>query len=210
MKSLERIKSTTFKVLFLVCINVLLFSCGGKTFDNEEELLTFLKDESNGYLYHKNINGYDFTLMYRPTDLLINQELDEDKEKNNVEELKVKYGKLMYFTLNLSKDDKEMLSVTPKNRSEFSSVVNKLVFGLKDYVYLQTKERDTIEMIDYIYPRFYGMGKSTNIMFIYPKDEIYLKSKYISFTIKDLGFYTGDVKFKVDTKKINEEPTISF
>ncbi len=197
-------------ISLLICL-MLLFSCNQKTFDNETDLLDYIKDEANGFTQHKNINGVAFTLMYRPTDLLVNQELGDDEEtKDKIKELKNKYSKYMYFNLSMSQNNQELLSTAPKDRNEFGAMVNELAFGMGDKVHLYTQSKDTLNIIDFIYPRMYGMSRSTTIMFVYPREENKLIEDYLNFTIEDLGLYTGEVKFKIETKKINNEPQLSF
>ncbi len=81
---------------------------------------------------------------------------------------------------------------------------------MRDKVHLFTQSKDTLEMADFIYPRMYGMGRSTTIMFVYPKDKQKLQEDYLNFTIEDLGLYTGEVKFKIETEKIKKEPQLAF
>ena len=150
--------------------------------------------------------------MYRPTDLLVKQELENTGFKHvDVEELRTKYEKYLYFNLSMSKNGKELLSTAPKNRNEFGTMVNQLAFGMQDKVHLFTETRDTIEMADFIYPRMYGMSRATTIMFVYPREEENLaKEMDLTFTIEDLGLFTGDVKFKINTENIKHEPKLSF
>ena len=54
------------------------------------------------------------------------------------------------------------------------------------------------------------MTNSTTILIVYPRDKKYLKENYLNFTIEDLGLYTGEVKFKIDTKPLQNEPQLSF
>jgi len=173
-------------------------------------MLDFIKDETNGYTQHKTINGVDYNLMYRPTDALVNQELGDSINTEKVKLLRKKYNKYMYFNLSMSKSSKELLSSKPKNRSEFGAMVNQLAFNMNEKVHVYTPNKDTLEMVDFVYPRMYGMSRATTIMFVFPRDEKYLKEEYLNFTIQDLGFYTGDVKFKIPTDKLLNEPTISF
>ena len=66
--------------VFLVLIYFMCFySCNNRAFNNEEELVAFIEDESNGYIQHKTVNGVNFSLMYRPTDLLVKQEFGNHK-----------------------------------------------------------------------------------------------------------------------------------
>jgi hypothetical protein len=194
-------------ILFLV---VFISSCSTKTFDTKEELWSYLKDKDNGYLEEKNVNGYNFSLFYKPTDLLVEQELGEDKSKEKIKELREKYQQYMYFTLSMSRDNKELLSTTPNNRQEFGAMVNQLAFGMREKVHLFTQKKDTLTMLDYNYPRMYGMSQSTSMLFVYLKDIKYLNEETLNFTIQDLGTYTGEVKFKLQTDKIRNEPKLKL
>ena len=209
-KSNRKIYSIAVKKGILLFLITIIFGCSAKTFDTKEELWAYLKDVENGYLQQKNINGYDFSLLYKPTDLLVQQELGKDNSKEKLKELREKYQQYIYFTLSMSRDNKELLSTTPKNRNEFGAMVNQLAFGMRDKVHLYTQRKDTLEMLDYNYPRMYGMSQSTSMLFVYPRDKKYLKEDYINFTIQDLGTYIGEVKFKIDLDKIKNEPNIKL
>jgi hypothetical protein len=198
-------KKITILLLFIV-----FYSCSSKTFDKKQDLWTYLKNPDNGYLQQKNINGYDFSLLYKPTDLLVAQELGEDKSKEQRTALREKYQKQLYFTLSMSRNGKELLSTTPKNRQEFGAMVNQLAFGMGEKVHLFTQKKDTLELLDYNYPRMYGMSQSTTMLFVYPRDEKQLREETLNFTIQDLGTYTGEVKFKIETYKIRNEPRLKF
>jgi len=199
------------KIGILLTLNVLLlFSCNNNTFKDKEALLDYIKEESNGYIHHKTVNGVDFSLLYRPTDLLVKQDLGDNVSKNTIHELRNKYNKYMYFNLSMSKNNQELLSTAPKDRNEFGAMVNRLAFGMEEKVHLFTTSKDTLELADYVYPRMYGMSRATTIMFVYPRDENTLKGDVLNFTVEDLGLYTGEVKFKIDTDKINNEPQLSF
>jgi hypothetical protein len=198
------------KKITILLLFIIFYSCSSKTFDKKQDLWTYLKNPDNGYLQQKNINGYDFSLLYKPTDLLVAQELGEDKSKEQRTALREKYQKQLYFTLSMSRNGKELLSTTPKNRQEFGAMVNQLAFGMGEKVHLFTQKKDTLELLDYNYPRMYGMSRSTTMLFVYPRDEKQLKEETLNFTIQDLGTYTGEVKFKIETDKIRNEPRLKF
>lgn len=203
-------------ILLIILTFFLALGCSNKTFNNETELLDYIKDETNGYTQHKNINGVDYTLMYRPTDLLVKQELGDvvnnrslsEAEVKRIKALREKYNKYMYFNLSMSQNNQELLSTAPKNRNEFGAMVNQLAFGMNEKVHLYTPSKDTLDMADFIYPRMYGMSQATTIMFVYPREDKILQDDYVNFTIEDLGLYTGEVKFKVLTKHIEQEPNL--
>ncbi|MCB4797227.1 hypothetical protein [Neotamlana laminarinivorans] len=201
-----------FKLKYAVTaiVMVALCSCKQKSFDNETALLEYLQNETNGYTQYKTVNGVNYTITYRPTDALVNQELAGSKNTHKIKALRNKYKKYMYFNLSMSANNQELLSVAPKNRNEFGAMVNQLAFGMGEKVHVYTPNKDTLEMADFIYPRMYGMSRATTIMFVYPRDKKAMKSEYINFTIEDLGLYTGEVKFKIPIKRIINEPKLKL
>ena len=194
----------------LTLLILLLVSCNKNTFADEEALLEYLKDEENGYVQRKSVNGIDFELMYRPTDLLVKQELGDSITSDKVKILREKYSKYLYFNLSMSKNNQEILNSFSNDQNQFGAMVNQLAFGMNEKVHLYTQQRDTIEMIDFVYPRMYGMSKSTTIMFVYPRKETENNKSNLIFTIEGLGLNTGEVKFKIQNKRLNNEPSIDI
>ena len=66
----------------LLSIIAILFLCGcsSKSFKTEQELWDYIKNPEHGYFQKKHINGYDFSLLYKPTDLLVQQELSDEMQ----------------------------------------------------------------------------------------------------------------------------------
>ncbi|MEW7292969.1 hypothetical protein [Aquimarina sp. 2304DJ70-9] len=189
---------------------LLMTACSTKTFDTSEKLMSYIQQPENEYVHTKTVNGVDFSILYKPTDLLVDQELTDEVEASKVDSLRNKYGKYMYFTLSMSKNNQELLSNVAGNKQQFGAMVNELAFGMEQKVHLYTPQKDTIAMADYIYPRMYGMSGATTMLLVYPKEENMEKEEYINITIEDLGFYTGEVKFKIPTEIINNELKINF
>jgi hypothetical protein len=200
------IRNSIYLLLILV-----ITSCGSKTFDSTDELLEYISNEDNNYKYSKSVNGVEYVLQYRPTDLLVQQELgDENKDKNEIEKLRKKYSKFLYFNLSMSMNNKELLSNVVSDKEQFGQMVNDLAFNMDDKVHVFTPQKDTLAMTDFVYPRMYGMTNSTTILIVYPRDKEFLKEEYLNFTIEDLGLYTGEVKFKVQIKPLENEPKLNL
>ncbi len=198
------------QLLFYIGIVCIMISCGGKTFDSEAAMWTYLKDPENQYIQTKEVNGVSFSLLYKPTDLLVAQELTEDKNQQQIDSLRKKYGEYLYFNLSMSRGNQELLTGMAGNRQQFGSMVNQLAFGMEEKVHMYTPHKDTIAMADYIYPRMYGMSGATTMLLVYPREEKIEKDTYINLTIEDLGLYTGEVKFKIPIKVITNEPQLQF
>lgn len=189
------------------CLVICLISCNKKQFDNDVELLAFINNESNGYFQNKLINGINFELLYRPTDLLVNQELNNQKDINKLRE---KYKRFIFFNLSISTNDKEILTAFPKNRMEYSALVDQLTFKMDRNIVMLNQHKDTIPLIDVVNPRLYGMGKKNTLLLIFNRADSKLIDENLNLFIKDFGFNVGDIRFKIPIEKIKNEPTISF
>ncbi|OED48114.1 hypothetical protein AB832_00360 [Flavobacteriaceae bacterium (ex Bugula neritina AB1)] len=196
--------------MYLLAMSVLLVSCSSKVFEDKEQLWEYLKDPENGYTYTKTVNGVDFSLVYKPTDLLVDQELSGEPTAAKVDSLRTKYKKYLYFNLSMSKNNQELLSNVAGNKQKFGAMVNQLAFGMEQKVHFYTPQKDTIAMADYIYPRMYGMSGATTLLLVYPKEEKVMDTEEMTLTIEDLGFYTGEVKFKIPTEIIKKQPVVRF
>ena len=189
---------------------VLIVSSCTKTFDTLEEMNDYIQDEDNGYNYKKTIVGVDYVLQYRPTDLLVKQELGGNNDPTQVDKLRQKYNKYLYFNLSMSKNNQELLNGVARDKAKFGQMVNELAFGMEEKVHLYTPEKDTLTMADFIYPRMYGMSNATSIMIVYHRETKFMSQNYLNFVIQDLGLDTGDVKFKLNTKVLKNEPQLQF
>ncbi|SNR62829.1 hypothetical protein SAMN04488009_2830 [Maribacter sedimenticola] len=198
------------RVLLSFFVVLLLSSCNQNVFDSKKELLAHLQDPDNGYVQKKEINGLNFTLTYRPTDMLVQQVINERTTQKELDSVRSKYGKYMYLNISISNNGKEVLNSVINRKSDFGGMVNELAFGMGQKVHLISQSRDTLELLDYIYPREYGMGKATNMMFVYPRNDEFLKNDYFHLTIEDIGLKTGEVGFKIPTNLLIHEPKLNL
>lgn len=192
----------------LICIGYLLLSsCGQSSFDTEEALWEYLKDEDNGYLQKKSIRGVEYSLLYKPTDLLVLQEVGNKKDPLLIDSLRRKYSKYVYFNLSMSRGNQELLNSVAGDRQQFGAMVSQLAFGMHDKIHLYTETKDTIPMLDYNYPRMYGMSKSTSMLLVYPREDV-INAQEVNLTIEDLGFGTGEVRFYQKGHSIKDQPKL--
>lgn len=170
----------------------------------------YIQDEDNGYRYKKTVAGVDYVLQYRPTDALVKQELGTTVSGIQVEKLRKQYSQYLYFNLSMSQNNQELLNGLARDKEKFGQMVNQLAFGMEEKLHVYTPTRDTLALADYIYPRMYGMSNATSIMIVYPRDTKFMKQEYLNFVIEDLGLEIGDIKFKINTKALTNEPQLSF
>nr|WP_299338449.1 hypothetical protein [Allomuricauda sp.] len=190
-----------------ICV---LISCHEKRFDSEKELWVYIKNPENGYHHQKVVGTIKYELTYRPTDILVKQELGRNTSKTAVDSLRKIYGDYLYFNLNLSANGHELLSSVSVNKNAFGSLVKQLSFNMRDKAQIITMSRDTLSLVDYNYSRLYGMSNSTNLLLVFARDEAILKEEYCHVTIEDFGLGTGDVSFKLFLHQLKKEPKLSF
>lgn len=194
----------------LCFVMVLCVACNQHTFNSEAELWAFVRNTDNGYHYEKKVGSVSYSLTYRPTDVLVKQELGNSYTERDVDSLRKKYQQYLYFNLSMSNNGRELLNSKARNRNDFGAMVNQLAFGMADKVHLISQKRDTIPVVDYVYPRMYGMSNSTSLLFVYPKDQKLFSGEFFHITVEDLGLATGEVGFKIPIKKLQQEPRLRF
>ena len=195
--------------LWLLVLSMVLFQSCDKTFNTADELGAYINDPKNGYKLSKSINGIDIHLLYKPTDMLVSQELGDSINSKRIEDLRNKYYSNIYFSLSISRNNQELLN-TAQDQDTYLQMVNKLIFQMNNSIHLISPEKDTLPIIDAIYPRMYGMSNSTNLLIVYPRDKTFLQQKYCDIIVEDIGVGTGDIKFRIDTDILKKEPVINF
>jgi hypothetical protein len=185
----------------IVCLLVLFTACSQQM--SKKEMLTWMSNPDNGLVHEKVLNGTSIKLQYKPYQLLAMQEisamdsLTEKKEKEIIQ----RYSQQHYFTLSLSQGNKEVLR-NLANQQQFSAMVQQLAFNMGQVVVLTTAERDTLSLLDYHYPRLYGMGNSTDILFVFEREEE--STKHLTFYLNEFGLRTGNTRFKINTKALKK------
>jgi len=180
-----------------------------KSVKTKEELISYARNSENGLVKVKTINGVKLKVMLRPNDLLVEQELGEGTtpDKAEVNRLRDKYNNYLYFILSISADGKDVSTTRLADMQAFSNRIQTLAFGMGEYVFLTNENSDTAYVVDYIYPRTYGLGNSTDLMFVFDK-AILNESDYITFNLNDIGLLTGTTRYKFRKKDLLTLPQL--
>jgi hypothetical protein len=178
---------------------------------DEKSLTKYIANPNHGLLQEKTINGVNIKVTYRPQDFLVKQAISAGTAKTDsaINRLKVQYHKQLYFIVSLSKNSQEVLNSFAGNQAQFSEMVTRLAFGMSENITLTTSQSDTLELVDYVYPRMYGMSNSTDMLFAFCNREL-KNSEWLRLTIHDPGLQTGDVNFKFNTKDIKRIPKLKL
>jgi hypothetical protein len=194
--------------LYISVLTFLILGCKPEV-RNKEELVEYLQNEDNGLLVSKTINDLKISAMYRPTDLIVEQEARPSTPDSVVEALYAKYGKYWYFILSIEKDGKDALYGSAADMTGFSEVLQTLAFRMNDHLYASTSEKDTVYLADYHYSRMFGMSHSTDLLLAFDAQEVQ-DSKWVQLNLSEFGLSTGRVNLRFKTKDINDIPRIKI
>jgi hypothetical protein len=198
-------RKESFSFFAVICIG----ACSSATQNTAQELSEWIKS-SGKYTQATEVNNYRITVSYRPTDLLVSQELGETTpDAATVNSLRQKYSKYYYFVLSLSKDNKEALLPAKGALEQYSGMVNTLSFRMKEFVTLTTSQSDTIPVADFVLDRTYGLRPSTDLLFVFSNERSHGKD-WVQFNLNELGLGVSDQRFRFKTEDLDEAPGIDF
>lgn len=193
-------------ILFLSV--ALAIGCKPKTFSTEKELIAYLQEEGNGLKKTNEVGDYKITVTYRPTDLLVLQEVGEKPTDEAIEKAKSKYQNYYYFILSLSKSGKEALDQS-QGFGQYSEMVQKLSFRVPEFVNMTTSANDTIPVADFILNRTYGLGNSTDILVVFNKEKA-KGQEWVQFNLNEFGMNLGNNRIRFRVSDLQNCPRLLF
>lgn len=192
------------KHLTLIILTLSMTACR-TDYLSEQELTQYLLDEDNGLKKTVNRGNLSFTVLHRPSDLLVAQDVDNLQDTAAVNKAMNRYNAYLYFILQMSNQGRELLG--SDQRYSVGEYISTISFGMQPYTRLTTPQLDTIPVTDYIYSRTFGYGSSTDLLFVFDREEALTKDKII-FNLDEFGLGTGNLRFGFETKDIQNTPKL--
>lgn len=193
--------------VYLCFLILVIWGCRPE-FLNERDLNAYIQDTSNGLKQSREVGGIGLSVAYRPTDFLVYQELGQKKDESKRALLEKKYKDHVYFILDLTAGDRDILYGASANQADFSGKLQTLSFNMAAYTQLVTSKQDTIPVADYIYNRNFGISKSSTMLFVFNKEKIE-GSETFAFQLEEFGFNTGLQHFEFATKDLFTIPKLA-
>lgn len=177
----------------------------------EEDLQKYVQEEDHGLLQKDSVHGLTIEVMNRPTGLLVAQELRNTSPVTDslVKSVKDQYAKNLYFNLTLSIQDQDPL-LQSGSMSTFSSLLQTMAFQMDKYVFLTTSNKDTIPVGDFVYPRLYGMGRGSTVLFAFAGDELDKEKGWVEFHLLEFGMGSGNRKYRFDMDDLRDAPDLKI
>ena len=202
------VRNNIFKFLAISFFSTLL-ACT-KTELPEAGLYEFLKDQSNHLIHTTMIEPFGVSLMYKPSELVASQEITKQSLQSEIDSLDAKYNQYVYFVLNYSYKDGDLLSAFNADRGKYSELVNQLSFGLRNKISIVTDKSKKISLADSVYSRHYGLGAGSQVILAFKREDIFKQSiEAFKVKIKDIGIGIGQVSFNVKIDDIKDCPKLN-
>jgi hypothetical protein len=154
------------------------------------------------------VGDYKVTVTYRPTDLLVKQEVGEKPTQEAIAKANKKYQDYYYFILSLSKSGKEALDQS-QGFGQYSEMVQKLSFRVPEFVNMTTSASDTILVADFILNRTYGLGSSTDILVVFNKEKAKGQT-WVQFNLNEFGMNLGNSRMRFKVSELEDCPKLFF
>src|SRR5260370_28390310 len=138
--------------IFLI-LALSLWSCERKTELEEQDLYKFVREESHGLIMIKEEDGFQLAMIWKPNDLIAKQQVIKGT-KQEFDSLKNYFSKYLYFTLEMTRQGKDLETSFASDPGSFAEKVTYLSSGLSQNIRLITP-RDTVLAIECIYSRSY-------------------------------------------------------
>ncbi|HEY3405549.1 MAG TPA: hypothetical protein VGK59_19335 [Ohtaekwangia sp.] len=189
---------------------LLAFSACKPAVLSPEALTAFVADEKNGLKKSVEVEGVKIEVAYRPTDLWIYQEIEDDiVSPGRIDSLRSKYDRYLYFVVSLSKNNKEALHQVEGGFGQYSDLVQTLSFRMPEYTTLTTAVQDTIHMGDFTLNRTYGLSTATELLFVFNREKA-VDSEWVQLNLNEFGLGVGNQRFRFATEDLKNVPALAF
>jgi len=194
--------------LLLVFLGYCIISCSPSAL-TEAELKQYVLEPDNNLIQEETINDVNVRITYRPTDLLVAQELTNVTDTTHISLLRAKYNKYYYFVLSLSKNQREAIQAGTMPQAQFSELLQTISFRMAAYVNMTTNTRDTIPLADYVYNRTFGMGSSNDLLLVFNKEQA-KPADWLQINLAEFGLGVGRQALRFKCRQLDEVPQIDF
>lgn len=198
--------------IYIVFLSALFgfISCRQSIVDHKQ-MEAYIEKSVNGLTKANDDKKIKVSVTFRPSDFLVEQQLQSMKPftRQTIDSLRTMYGRNIYFVLHLAYRDKEVLTGFADDVAKFSDMVDKFSFEMGNYVSLTTEKGDTLQLLDFVYPRMYGMSGSTDIMFSF-ENKIKPGTNELNFNLSEFGLNTGKMQFPFKVKDIASVPHLNI
>ncbi len=185
---------------------VFFMNCQFSDTVSKDELISFVNDEANGLCNKKELEGVQYTITYKPIDLIIVRWLKKNSS-TDLDSLRSSFKNTVYFSLDISVDSTDAFGRMSANCPDMLKVVS---FGLQEHIILKDETGQEFYLSDFVYPRLYGNTNKTSVLLCFENENLNLNG--------DLNIYCSDfingsiekIKFNFKNTDITKIPKLRY
>jgi hypothetical protein len=154
----------------LMVLAVIAISCTHPKV-SEAELKAFVLNPENGLVKESLNNNLKGVCYLRPNDLIIAQKAyGLSFTMNQLDSMRLSHQHLLFFTLQLSKDGREIETYFASNPEAYNDVLHYLSSEMRTDLRLTTKY-DTLSPVEFLYSPGFGAAQATSLMVVFELKE---------------------------------------
>lgn len=196
---------STGRIVLLVLTLIMVTCSTERTPLSESELMAYVMNPGNGTIVSQERDGITFDMIYRPKDMVIASQVDDDPDRWKEEERRL--DSLDYFVLRISRDGEEIQNSFAGNEAKFNSAISWLGGRIANDLYLVTDRKEHIPPDQTVFVPSFGMAKATSVLIVFRSALSQRKGKH-SIVLRDSEFGTGMYEFSFDSENIRSIPRL--
>ncbi len=192
--------------LYILLFIPLLFSSCKKSLKGID-YAGFIKEEKNGLKKTVAIDGWEYTIQYRPYEYILLQEHDEIAKRKRKEELKG----TACFTIKIKRADNSIspLRYNLESRDDYDKRLNYFLNGAAKDIKLLYNDVDTLYPVAYEFENNYNLTPEETMLvgFTLPNKDVSPKEN-MQLSFNDQVFKNGIIKVKIKKEDLNNIPNL--
>ncbi|WP_139926242.1 hypothetical protein [Hymenobacter sp. DG01] len=173
-------------------------------------LRAYVQDPAHGLVQHTTVGSAELTCAYRPTELLVAQELaNPNSITASPDSVRRQFAGRQYFTLSLAQDGAEIENQFITNPTALTNALAYLNTGIAADVFLVTAGHDSIPALTSAYPRQYGATGRSTVLLIFQASGL-PQNQDFQLVYRDTHFGLGTVQFSFKGPDVVAIPTLKL
>lgn len=196
---------------WILGLAILATSCSSNL--DQAHYLAYLADPTHGLTLTQEVDGATVTCTYRPTDLVVSQELagDEgDSRYPKVDSVRQAYASKLYCSLSLARDGGEIENAFIRDEAALGQAISYLNNGIAQDVFVRgLGQPDSVAALAATYPRQYGNTGRSTVLLVFPAAQLNV-SQGFTCSFRDSHFGLAPARFVFTASSMRALPQLQF
>lgn len=180
---------------------------------DQAHYLAYLTDPKHGLTLTQETDGATITCTYRPTDLVVSQELasnEGDSRSLMVDSVRKAYATKLYCFLSLARDGGEIENANIRDETALGQAISYLNNGIAQDVFVRgLGQPDSVAALASTYPRQYGNTGRSTVLLVFPATHLDV-SRGFTCSFRDSQFGLAPVRFVFTASSLRALPRLQF